>query len=194
MLTVYALVDESGWLRCVRVGAVHEHDYALVERDARKGSAGSRVRGASASPSPSRVFDEAPSASAAAGATARRPSQQHQGQRRREHRHTRHRCRTRKRVGGASRSEGPTRRRASSCRRRPGRPRAHRTLRDRPPVVSILLDTCVWRGALAARAELAPAQRGLVFRLGSPERRASSCRRSLMSIRGGVCLAAATHR
>jgi thiol-disulfide isomerase/thioredoxin len=31
MLPVHALVDASGWIRCVRVGAVHEQDYAAVK-------------------------------------------------------------------------------------------------------------------------------------------------------------------
>lgn len=31
MIPVHALVDPSGWLRCVRVGAVHEQDYAAVK-------------------------------------------------------------------------------------------------------------------------------------------------------------------
>ncbi len=30
MIPVHALVDAAGWLRCVRVGAVHEQDYAAV--------------------------------------------------------------------------------------------------------------------------------------------------------------------
>jgi thiol-disulfide isomerase/thioredoxin len=30
MIPIHALVDGSGWLRCVRVGAVHEQDYAAV--------------------------------------------------------------------------------------------------------------------------------------------------------------------
>ncbi len=30
MIPVHALVDPSGWLRCVRVGAIHEQDYAVV--------------------------------------------------------------------------------------------------------------------------------------------------------------------
>jgi len=31
MIPIHALVDGSGWLRCVRVGAVHEQDYAAVK-------------------------------------------------------------------------------------------------------------------------------------------------------------------
>jgi hypothetical protein len=31
MIPVHALVDASGWLRCVRVGAIHEQDYAAVK-------------------------------------------------------------------------------------------------------------------------------------------------------------------
>ncbi len=31
MIPIHALVDASGWLRCVRVGAVHEQDYAAVK-------------------------------------------------------------------------------------------------------------------------------------------------------------------
>jgi thiol-disulfide isomerase/thioredoxin len=31
MIPVHALVDGAGWLRCVRVGAVHEQDYAAVK-------------------------------------------------------------------------------------------------------------------------------------------------------------------
>ena len=31
MIPVHALVDPSGWLRCVRVGAIHEQDYAAVK-------------------------------------------------------------------------------------------------------------------------------------------------------------------
>ncbi len=31
MIPVHALVDSSGWLRCVRVGAIHEQDYAAVK-------------------------------------------------------------------------------------------------------------------------------------------------------------------
>jgi thiol-disulfide isomerase/thioredoxin len=31
MIPIHALVDASGWLRCVRVGAVHEQDYASVK-------------------------------------------------------------------------------------------------------------------------------------------------------------------
>jgi thiol-disulfide isomerase/thioredoxin len=31
MIPVHALVDASGWVRCVRVGAVHEQDYAMVK-------------------------------------------------------------------------------------------------------------------------------------------------------------------
>lgn len=31
MIPIHALVDPSGWLRCVRVGAVHEQDYAAVK-------------------------------------------------------------------------------------------------------------------------------------------------------------------
>ena len=31
MIPVHALVDAAGWLRCVRVGAVHEQDYAAVK-------------------------------------------------------------------------------------------------------------------------------------------------------------------
>ncbi len=31
MIPVHALVDTSGWLRCVRVGAIHEQDYAAVK-------------------------------------------------------------------------------------------------------------------------------------------------------------------
>jgi hypothetical protein len=30
MIPVHALVDASGWVRCVRVGAIHEQDYAAV--------------------------------------------------------------------------------------------------------------------------------------------------------------------
>ncbi|HSN90570.1 MAG TPA: hypothetical protein VLS93_05040 [Anaeromyxobacteraceae bacterium] len=30
MIPVHALVDPAGWLRCVRVGAIHEQDYAAV--------------------------------------------------------------------------------------------------------------------------------------------------------------------
>jgi thiol-disulfide isomerase/thioredoxin len=31
MIPIHALVDASGWLRCVRVGAIHEQDYAAVK-------------------------------------------------------------------------------------------------------------------------------------------------------------------
>ncbi len=31
MIPIHALVDASGWLRCVRVGAIHEQDYAVVK-------------------------------------------------------------------------------------------------------------------------------------------------------------------
>ncbi len=31
MIPVHVLVDASGWLRCVRVGAIHEQDYAAVK-------------------------------------------------------------------------------------------------------------------------------------------------------------------
>jgi thiol-disulfide isomerase/thioredoxin len=31
MIPIHALVDGSGWLRCVRVGAIHEQDYAAVK-------------------------------------------------------------------------------------------------------------------------------------------------------------------
>jgi thiol-disulfide isomerase/thioredoxin len=31
MIPVHVLVDASGWIRCVRVGAVHEQDYAAVK-------------------------------------------------------------------------------------------------------------------------------------------------------------------
>ncbi len=31
MIPVHALVDPSGWLRCVRIGAIHEQDYAAVK-------------------------------------------------------------------------------------------------------------------------------------------------------------------
>ncbi len=31
MIPIHALVDPSGWLRCVRVGAIHEQDYAAVK-------------------------------------------------------------------------------------------------------------------------------------------------------------------
>ena len=31
MIPIHALVDGAGWLRCVRVGAVHEQDYAAVK-------------------------------------------------------------------------------------------------------------------------------------------------------------------
>jgi thiol-disulfide isomerase/thioredoxin len=31
MIPVHALVDAAGWLRCVRVGAIHEQDYAAVK-------------------------------------------------------------------------------------------------------------------------------------------------------------------
>ncbi len=31
MIPIHALVDAAGWLRCVRVGAVHEQDYAAVK-------------------------------------------------------------------------------------------------------------------------------------------------------------------
>lgn len=31
MIPIHALVDRSGWLRCVRVGAIHEQDYAAVK-------------------------------------------------------------------------------------------------------------------------------------------------------------------
>jgi hypothetical protein len=31
MIPVHAMVDASGWLRCVRVGAIHEQDYAAVK-------------------------------------------------------------------------------------------------------------------------------------------------------------------
>lgn len=32
MIPIHALVDGSGWLRCVRVGAIHDQDYAAVKR------------------------------------------------------------------------------------------------------------------------------------------------------------------
>jgi hypothetical protein len=31
MIPIHALVDGAGWLRCVRIGAVHEQDYAAVK-------------------------------------------------------------------------------------------------------------------------------------------------------------------
>jgi hypothetical protein len=31
MIPIHALVDGSGWLRCVRIGAIHEQDYAAVK-------------------------------------------------------------------------------------------------------------------------------------------------------------------
>jgi thiol-disulfide isomerase/thioredoxin len=31
MIPIHALVDAAGWLRCVRVGAIHEQDYAAVK-------------------------------------------------------------------------------------------------------------------------------------------------------------------
>ncbi len=31
MIPIHALVDGSGWLRCIRVGAIHEQDYAAVK-------------------------------------------------------------------------------------------------------------------------------------------------------------------
>ncbi len=31
MIPIHALVDPSGWLRCVRVGAIHDQDYAAVK-------------------------------------------------------------------------------------------------------------------------------------------------------------------
>jgi hypothetical protein len=31
MIPIHALVDGAGWLRCVRVGAIHEQDYAAVK-------------------------------------------------------------------------------------------------------------------------------------------------------------------
>lgn len=31
MIPIHALVDASGWLRCVRIGAIHEQDYAAVK-------------------------------------------------------------------------------------------------------------------------------------------------------------------
>lgn len=31
MIPIHALVDPSGWVRCVRVGAIHEQDYAAVK-------------------------------------------------------------------------------------------------------------------------------------------------------------------
>ncbi|WP_242370825.1 MULTISPECIES: TlpA family protein disulfide reductase [Anaeromyxobacter] len=31
MIPIHALVDGAGWIRCVRVGAVHEQDYAAVK-------------------------------------------------------------------------------------------------------------------------------------------------------------------
>jgi thiol-disulfide isomerase/thioredoxin len=31
MIPIHALVDAAGWLRCVRIGAIHEQDYAAVK-------------------------------------------------------------------------------------------------------------------------------------------------------------------
>ncbi len=31
MIPIHALVDASGWIRCVRIGAIHEQDYAAVK-------------------------------------------------------------------------------------------------------------------------------------------------------------------